>query len=105
MGSRVTLDAGGREAAAYLALPEGERGPGLLLLHAWWGLNDFFRGVADRLAAEGYVTLAPDYAGGGVASTIEGARDLRSAVDRKETSRLVQEALSVLLDHPAAGRV
>jgi carboxymethylenebutenolidase len=97
----VTLDVGGREATAYLALPEGTRGPGLLLLHAWWGLNEFMQGVADRLAAEGYVTLAPDYYAGGVAATIKRAKELKSAASRKETNRLVQEALSALLDHPA----
>jgi carboxymethylenebutenolidase len=97
----VTRDVGGRGEAAYLAVPEGGRGPGLLLLHAWWGLNEFIRGLADRLAGEGYVTLAPDYAGGIVAASIEHAKALRSAIDRKKTSRLVHEALAVLLDHPA----
>ena len=44
----------------YLALPEGGAGPGILVLHAWWGLTDHVRHVCDQLASEGYVALAPD---------------------------------------------
>jgi carboxymethylenebutenolidase len=47
---------------AYLARPSGAGNyPALVLIHANQGLNDHIRGVARRLAKEGYVTLAPDY--------------------------------------------
>jgi hypothetical protein len=60
----VEFDVDGRTVAGYLAVPEGGRGPGVIVLHAWWGLVPFFEGVCDRLAAEGFVALAPDrYAG------------------------------------------
>jgi carboxymethylenebutenolidase len=45
---------------AYLALPEGGRGPGLVLLQEIFGVNSFLREVADRYAEEGYVTIVPD---------------------------------------------
>ena len=45
---------------AYLALPEGARGPGLVLLQEIFGVNRHLRELADRYAEEGYVTIAPD---------------------------------------------
>jgi carboxymethylenebutenolidase len=45
---------------AYLALPEGGSGPGLVLLQEIFGVNRYIRDIADRYAEEGYVTIAPD---------------------------------------------
>jgi len=43
-----------REAnRAYLAVPDSGSGPGVLVLHAWWGLTPVFTDVCDRLAAAG----------------------------------------------------
>ena len=47
-------------AQGYLAVPAAGKGPGVLVLHAWWGLNDTIRTVCDRLAEAGYVAFAPD---------------------------------------------
>jgi carboxymethylenebutenolidase len=59
----------------YLALPQQPNGAGVLVLHAWWGLTDSFRAIADDLAAEGYTALAPDcYGDGSPAQTIEEAQ-------------------------------
>lgn len=44
---------------AYLARPEGGKHPGIVMVHEIWGLNDHIKDVANRLAAEGYVVLAP----------------------------------------------
>lgn len=45
---------------AYRALPAGGRGPGILLFQEIFGINDNMRGLADKLAGEGYVVLVPD---------------------------------------------
>src|SRR6187549_277952 len=49
----------------YVVTPDAGSGPGVLVLHAWWGLTPFFRSVCDRLADAGFVALAPDLHGDG----------------------------------------
>ena len=48
--------------------------PAIILIHEWWGLNDYVRAVANRLAGEGYMVLAVDLYGGKVAESSEAAR-------------------------------
>ena len=51
------------------------------MLHAWWGLNPFFQGLCDRLAQEGFVTLAPDLNNGQVATSVAQAQELMETRD------------------------
>jgi len=59
----------------YLADPAGAGPwPGVVVIHEVFGLNADIRGKADRLAAEGYLALAPDlYAGGSWVRCVRGA--------------------------------
>jgi carboxymethylenebutenolidase len=67
---------------AYLAVPERGTGAGVLVLHAWWGLTSVFTDACDRLAAAGFVALAPSlFPGGATAATIPEAEALRDAHD------------------------
>ena len=50
----------GGEMAAYLAIPESGSGPGMVVVMEIFGVGDYIRGAADRLAESGYVALAPD---------------------------------------------
>ena len=68
-------------ARGYLAMPERGEGPGVLVLHAWWGLNDTMRAVCTRLAEAGFVAFAPDLYHGKVADTIADAEALGNALD------------------------
>lgn len=65
----------------HLALPSTGQGPGVLVLHAWWGLNDTIKGFCTRLAEAGFIAFAPDLYHGQVADTIAGAESLGSALD------------------------
>ncbi|MET0729128.1 MAG: dienelactone hydrolase family protein [Acidimicrobiales bacterium] len=84
----------------YLALPEGESGPGILVLHAWWGLTPFFKQLCDRLAAEGYVALAPDLFEGAVAATVDEAEALLGEADADQLAHLTRSSLRTLRSMP-----
>ena len=71
------FEVGTRTASGYVAVPQRGHGPGVLVLHAWWGLTPFFKNVCDQLAAEGFVAFAPDRYGGPTAATIEEAEALQ----------------------------
>lgn len=65
----------------YLALPPTGKGDGVLVLHAWWGLNDTIKAFCTRLAESGFVAFAPDLYHGKVAETIADAEILGKEVD------------------------
>ena len=96
MGERITIQAGDQTITAYRAAPERE-GPGVLVLHAWWGLTETFTGLCDRLAAEGFTALAPDLHGGETADTIEGAEALVKQLKFAEAQGQIRAAGEHLL--------
>jgi len=91
----------GGTAAGYLAVPQTGHGPGVLVLHAWWGLTPFFKNVCDRLASEGFVALAPDRYGGPTAATIEEAEVLLRQESPERTEAQLTSAVDFLLAHEA----
>jgi carboxymethylenebutenolidase len=92
------VDVGETGHRAYLATPEGSSGPGVLVLHAWWGLTPVFTDVCDRLAAAGYVALAPSlFADGATAATIAEAEALMSGQDEAAVATPVVLAAIVQL--------
>ena len=78
------FQADGRTISGYLAVPERGSGPGVLVLHAWWGLTEPFRQVCDRLAEAGFVALAPDLYHGKTTASVEEAQALGAALDQDE---------------------
>jgi carboxymethylenebutenolidase len=79
MGERVSLDG----VSAYLA--DGG-GPGVVVLHEWWGLVPQIEDVCERLAAVGFTALAPDFYRGASAENDdpEEADRLLELLDRKQ---------------------
>jgi carboxymethylenebutenolidase len=65
----------------YLALPPAGKGSGVLVLHAWWGLNDTMRAFCTRLAGSGFAAFAPDLYHGKVTDSIAEAETLGHALD------------------------
>ena len=65
----------------FLAVPPTGKGPGVLVLHAWWGLNDTMKAFCTRLAGSGFVAFAPDLYHGKLADNIADAEVLGKALD------------------------
>lgn len=100
--------AGGRDLRGYVAHPgDSATGPGIIVIHEWWGLNDNVRSMARQLAGEGYTALAVDLYGGQVADEPSAARELVSSVtdDREAARENLRAAYTYLSDERGADRV
>jgi carboxymethylenebutenolidase len=87
----------------FLTLPPTEEGPGVLVLHPWWGLNNTIKTFCQQLADEGFVAFAPDLYHGQIATTIAEAEHLSGQLDASQASAEIAEAVRYLDKHAAAG--
>jgi carboxymethylenebutenolidase len=103
MAETVEFASNGNTASGYLAVPSSTPAPGLLVLQEWWGLNPQIKGVADRLAGEGFVALAPDLYHGELAQhdEMDKAGHLMSTLDQARAARDMGGAVDFLLGHDA----
>jgi carboxymethylenebutenolidase len=100
----------GKSFAAYLAVPERARGPGLVVLPEMYNFNSVIREVADGYAADGFSVLAPDMywraePGQFLEYTSENrarARALYAALDRGQAVADVGRCLAALRQRPDA---
>ncbi len=95
-----TFAAGDRTGTGYLALPK-QHGPGVLVLHAWWGLTPFFEELCERLASAGFVAFAPDLYQGRTAATIDEAEALLAQRDSDAMQAIAAGSLAYLRAHSA----
>jgi len=86
----------------YLALPPTGKGSPVLVLHAWWGLNDTMKAFCTRLAESGFVAFAPDLYHGKVADNIADAETLGKALDANhlQAKADIADAAKFLNEHP-----
>jgi carboxymethylenebutenolidase len=99
-GQNITFDVNGQPAAGYLASPAQPDAPGVIVLHAWWGLNSFFKSLCDKLAEEGFVAFAPDLNEGKVAKTIDEAKQIRSESNFERQHAIAAAAPNFLRSRP-----
>ncbi len=89
--------ANGGTANGYLAFPsEGGPYPGAIVIQEWWGLNDNIRDIANRVAAEGYVALAPDLYHGEVAQEPDLAQKLMLSLVQEQAVKDMNGAVASL---------
>lgn len=79
--------------SGYLSLPAGTGAkPGMVMIHEWWGLNDYIRLEADKLAGEGYAVLAVDLFGKSTTDMNEAMQMVRSLNQQAATAELLTAA-------------
>lgn len=97
----TTFDSNGRQAHGYLAVPASDHGPGVIVIQEWWGLTDHIVDIADRLAAAGFVALAPDLFGGKTTHDSDEAGKLMSELPVQRATQDLAGAVDYLLSHEA----
>jgi carboxymethylenebutenolidase len=103
----TTVD--GQEIEGWLSRPVNAEGdlPGLIVIHEWWGLNDNIRRTAERLAGEGYVTLAVDLHRGQTADTPKAAMQMGRVLSENKEPALANlaDAYAYLADAVGANHI
>jgi carboxymethylenebutenolidase len=93
----VTFPSGDASAQGVLYLPKGAGPhPALIVIHEWWGLNDWIKQEAAGFAAQGYVALAVDLYRGKVATTPDLAHELSRGLPQDQGVRDLAAAMAYL---------
>lgn len=107
--STIDYKVGENNYVAYLAQDESASSPkpGVIIVHEWWGVNEYMHKRAHMLAELGYVALAIDmYGAGKVAETPDQAGSLMNAVlgDMDAGTAALQAGYELLLHQPAVDK-
>ena len=87
-GKEVSFQSGDETVHGKLYTPEGKGPfPAIIVIHEWWGLNEWVQEQAAKLADQGYLALAVDLYRGKVAATPEEARELMRGVPEDRATR------------------
>jgi carboxymethylenebutenolidase len=82
-GKMIDLKVSGEDSKAYEAAPKGKAKGAILVIHEWWGLNDWVKHEADEFAKLGYLALAVDLYKGKVATDPKEAGEMMKSKDEK----------------------
>ena len=100
----ITVPRTGQQVKTWVTYPEqSEKAPVVIVIHEIYGLSDWILAVADRLAAEGFIAVAPDLLSGkgsegGGTESFAGRREVAAAV-RELAPEDVTAALNAVRDH------
>lgn len=96
-GKPVSYKSGDETVQGILYEPEGDgQFPAIVVIHEWWGLNDWVKEQASKLADQGYVTLAVDLYRGKVATTPDMAHEIMRGVPEDRAGRDLRAAVAFL---------
>jgi carboxymethylenebutenolidase len=103
MPETVEFPSNGQLASGYLATPPSGSGPGILVIQEWWGLDPGIKQSTDRLAAGGFVALAPDLYHGELAAhdEMDKASHLMQSLPPARAARDMSAAVDYLSNHDA----
>ena len=102
MAQTVEFRSNGNTASGYLATPASGKGPGVLVIQEWWGLDSGIKENAERLAAAGFVALAPDLYHGELAEhdEMDKAAHLMQSLPADRAAKDMSGAVDFLASHP-----
>ena len=97
----VSYKSGDETVQALLYTPDGNGPfPAVIVIHEYWGLNDWVKEQASRLASQGYEALAIDLYRGKVATTPEMAHEIMRGVPEDRAKRDLHAAFEFLQAQP-----
>lgn len=97
----VSYKSGDESVQGILYAPEGKGPfPAILVIHEWWGLNDWVKEQAGKLSDQGYVTLAVDLYRGKVATTPDEAHEIMRGVPEDRAKRDLHAAFEFVKSQP-----
>ncbi|HVI09760.1 MAG TPA: dienelactone hydrolase family protein [Candidatus Binatia bacterium] len=100
-GKNVSYKSGDETVQGVLYTPAGKGPfPAIIVIHEWWGLNDWVKEQAGKLADQGYEALAIDLYRGKVATTPEMAHEIMRGVPEDRAKRDLQAAFDYLASQP-----
>ena len=100
-GKTVSYKSGDETVQGILYTPSGKAPfPAIIVIHEWWGLNDWVKEQASKLADQGYVALAVDLYRGKVATTPDLAHELMRGVPEDRAARDLRAAFEFLQSQP-----
>jgi carboxymethylenebutenolidase len=97
MSETVEFPSNGTTGTGYLATPAAGSGPGLIVIQEWWGLVPHITDVTDRLAAQGFVALAPDLYHGRTTAEPDEAGKLMMAMNMATAAKDMSGAVDYVL--------
>jgi carboxymethylenebutenolidase len=93
----VRISSGDEMINGFLALPDTPgRHPAVVVIHEWWGLNDWVKTQTEKLAADGYVALAVDLYRGKIATQPETAQELMQGTPQDRAVRDLEAGFNFL---------
>lgn len=96
-GKQVTYASGNDKVQGMLFTPSGKGPfPAIIVIHEWWGLNDWVKEQASKLAEQGYLALAIDLYRGKVATTPDEAHEIMRGVPEDRAKQDLDAAFTFL---------
>ncbi len=97
----VSYKSGDETVKGILYTPEGKGPfPAIIVIHEWWGLNDWVKEQASKLSDQGYAALAIDLYRGKVATTPDEAHEIMRGVPEDRAQRDLHAAFEFLQSQP-----
>ena len=97
----IAFRSGDQTVSAYLAVPDSAGPhPALVVIHEWWGLNDWVKDQARKFSEQGYMALAVDLYRGKVAYDPNLAHELSRGLPQDQAVRDLKAAFDYLASRP-----